>query len=189
MPGPSLSRPAFTLAELLIALAILGIIATFAISKVVSAQHNMRRIAVAKEAAASLSQALLLYKMQNGITAATRDEDLIPYLNYAKRDTTSIVDDNPPWVSLDCASVTCLLLHNGGTLIMQGINFGGTTDKHAIAVVFDTDNSYSGLPQGDALAIFLYTDGKVRTDENIEPDTIIGWGARPPGVDPGWFHW
>lgn len=43
----------FTLAELLIALAILGVIAAFSIPKVLSAQQNQTYNAIAKEAAAT----------------------------------------------------------------------------------------------------------------------------------------
>lgn len=48
----------FTLAELLISLAILGLIATFTIPKIMSAQQNNEYSAIAQEDIATLSAAL-----------------------------------------------------------------------------------------------------------------------------------
>lgn len=48
--------PGFTLAELLIALGISGVIATFAIPKILAAQTNGKYKAVAKEAAGTMWQ-------------------------------------------------------------------------------------------------------------------------------------
>lgn len=48
------SQPGFTLAELLIALAILGVIATFTIPKILQAQQNQEKHAIYKETIAAL---------------------------------------------------------------------------------------------------------------------------------------
>lgn len=52
------AQPAFTLAELLIALAILGVIATFTIPKILSAQQAEKRKSIFRETYAALSQTL-----------------------------------------------------------------------------------------------------------------------------------
>ena len=53
----------FTLAELLIALAILGVIATFTIPKILDSGTDSKRNAIAKEIAATVSGAYQNYKI------------------------------------------------------------------------------------------------------------------------------
>lgn len=52
-----IAQKGFTLAELLIALSILGVIATFTIPKVLQSQQNGKYNTMAKEAIATISQA------------------------------------------------------------------------------------------------------------------------------------
>ncbi len=54
---PNKGRQGFTLAELLIALAILGLIATFAIPKLLASQQDTKRRAIMQEAISALSAA------------------------------------------------------------------------------------------------------------------------------------
>ena len=74
----------FTLAELLIALAILGVIATFTIPKILDSGSNSKWNAVTLEAVSMVSQAYQLYKMENTPTATTGLRDFTTYLNYVK---------------------------------------------------------------------------------------------------------
>ena len=60
----------FTLAELLIALAILGVIATFAIPKVLNSQQDGKLNAIGKETAAALSEAYQVYRLNSTVTTA-----------------------------------------------------------------------------------------------------------------------
>ena len=52
----------FTLAELLISLAILGVIATFTIPKILTSQQNSQKAAVTKEVIAMISGAFTAYQ-------------------------------------------------------------------------------------------------------------------------------
>lgn len=107
-------KPAFTLAELLIALAILGVIATFTIPKVLASQTSAKYKAIGKEAAAMVSQALEVYKSEHTVDQNTRFGDLTQYMNYV--DTTSIVDYVPTETTRDCSIHECLKLHSGAIL-------------------------------------------------------------------------
>jgi prepilin-type N-terminal cleavage/methylation domain-containing protein len=81
-PSLGCSVKGFTLAELLIAVAILGEIATFTIPKIVSAQQNGAYKAASKEAAATISQAYALYRLENTVSSSTRFGDMTSYINY-----------------------------------------------------------------------------------------------------------
>lgn len=80
-------QPGFTLTELLIAVTILGSIATFTIPKILTAQQNAQKLSASKEAAATVAQAWVLYKLQNS-PGDTDLRVLEPYLNYVAKYTT-----------------------------------------------------------------------------------------------------
>jgi prepilin-type N-terminal cleavage/methylation domain-containing protein len=73
-------RKGFTLAELLIALALLGIIASFTIPKVLESSTNAKYKAMAKEAAGMISGAYQNLKLANGLSANTTTCDLTQYM-------------------------------------------------------------------------------------------------------------
>lgn len=131
----------FTLAELLIALAILGVIATFSIPKILRVQEEQRYRAMGKEVAAMLSQSIDLHKLNVGITSATTTSALTPYMNYIAVDTSSLVNWHYGWnTTRDCSSVGCLRLHNGAILHYDAtLNFGGTATTNAVYFWFDPD--------------------------------------------------
>ena len=71
----------FTLAELLIALVILGVIATFTIPKVLSSQQSNQWKSQAKEVASMISGAYSVYQSENSASASTTTADLSPSMN------------------------------------------------------------------------------------------------------------
>src|SRR5262249_45092855 len=102
----------FTLAELLIALAILGVIATFTIPKVIQSQTNSRYNAEAKEAAGFVSDAYRSYQLSNGVSGSFGIFNLTPYLNYVRIDSTTTIDDIQGNTTLTCGALflNCLQL-------------------------------------------------------------------------------
>jgi flagellar biosynthesis protein FlhA len=85
----------FTLAELLIALAILGVIATFTIPKIINAQQNQSYIAATKEVCATMANAYQQYQWNNTIdTSVFTLEQLIPSINYVAQVTDNTPVDN-----------------------------------------------------------------------------------------------
>lgn len=196
-----LRRDGFTLAELLISLAILGEIATFTIPKILNAQQNGQNVAIAKEAAGTVATAYQLYFVSNTVTSATSMSDLTAYLNYAKVDTTTIIDSEQGGTSLDCATteVQCLRLHNGATLWhgKTNVDFGGTSDLNAIYFLIDPDSRYSGSTTGTGKSVkfYLYRNGRVATWASITSGTITHeWGNyyvsnADATRDPPWFSW
>jgi len=190
--GGHRSAQGFTLAELLIALAILGVIATFTIPKVLVAQQNSQYTAVAKEAVAMVSGAYQSYLMDNVTTASTHLGDFTEFMNYVSVDTVSTIDRVPGQTSLNCAVATpCLRLHNGAKLLYEPSDaFGGTSATSAIYFYFDPDGEYSGSAtgQGKSIVFFLYASGRITTWGSVDPGTA-GFYNPTPANDPSWFSW
>jgi len=168
--------PAFTLAELLIALAILAEIATFTIPKIISAQQNGQNKAIGKETMGMLSEAVQKAKLATDASTAIPVSSLTQYMNYVKVDTTSLVDSTPNdgTASYSCASYTCIKLHNGSILIMSG-SITGSTGLYSC--ILDT-NGYKG--QLESLGIVILGTGRLMTY-----DDYLGSTNR----NPSWFSW
>jgi prepilin-type N-terminal cleavage/methylation domain-containing protein len=190
-----LSRCGFTLAELLIALAILGLISTFTIPKIISAQQNERNNAVAKEAVSMVAGAYQLYRQSKPVTALTRFQDLTPYFNYVTEDTGgSTVDDAQSLGTVTCnASNRCLRLHNGAVLLYYPtMAFGGTGNTNGVWFNLDPDGKVTDGVNGKSVQIWLYTTGRMTTVGSIDPGSCWDAGCNAtamPNLDPPWFKW
>jgi prepilin-type N-terminal cleavage/methylation domain-containing protein len=197
----NLSTSGFTLAELLIALAILGVIATFTIPKVLQSQQDTRNKAIAKEAAGTISAAFLAYKGKNPDFSMQTfwTTDLEPYLNYVSLTTDgsrSVDGTVTDATTLPCTTpMRCLRLHNGATMYYWPMTFCDTTDKVAIWFRVDPDSAANG--KYVAINFYLYPNGRLYSDNGLESLTHWGWGwptcqqSISPGdnPDPPWFNW
>lgn len=192
-------KTGFTLAELLIALSILGVIATFTIPKVLQSQQNGAWRATAKEAMATVSAAYQAYKLKNTPSASTNSQDLTPYLNYVRMDTSSTIDHVPGQVDAFCtAGAPCFVLHNGGVLQMGYLNtFGVADNNHYLYFLFDPDGTPSGSAtgKGKSIIIDLYYNGRVNYSFNrtassgtYENGSPAAWQSNPD-PQPDWFSW
>ena len=185
----------FTLSELLIALVILGVIATFTIPKVFIAQQNQRFNAIGKEVAGMVSGAYMAYKQTNVAGTATGMQDLTPYMNYVSVNTNLILDDNQTQTFCQCTTaIPCLVLHNGGVFRYQpGFSFNNTASTNALNFEIDPDGVYSNTTNGPGkmLDFFIYFNGRIATYGTIAPNTCSSGGcASPiPARDPPWFSW
>jgi len=186
------------LAELLIALAILGVVATFTIPKVLQSQQSSRFNSSAKEMAGMLTGALTVYKTSNTVTSSTATTDLTHYFNYVAVDTATTIDGAQGGTTISCGTLggTCLIMHNGGRVFYWYTDsFGGTSGLYCLRFVFDpdgqvTDGTTNG--PGKSVEFFLYTDGSIRTYGTTKSSTICGPWPYPspdPTQDPPWFSW
>lgn len=185
----------FTLAELLISLAILGVIATFTIPKILSAQQDSKNKALTKEAAATISAAYQAYRLSSSISASVGIKDLTPFMNYVSIEASANIDNVQGQGTDSCSSQTCLKLHNGAILsYMNAYTFGGTSSTNAVWFHIDpdgrvTDGTTNG--PGKSVPVFLYTTGRITDEGNLlvgTTDSNDAYTANANNVPP-WFSW
>lgn len=184
----------FTLAELLIALAILGVIATFTIPKVLYSQQSSQWNSAAKEVAGAMSEAFQLYKQENTLSSSTSAIDLTPYINYVSIVSLGgvTVDALTGATTRSCGAGPCLKMHNGGVLYpISWLSFGGTTNNHVIQFEFDPDGVYSGSTTGPGKSVqfTIFYNGRVSTIGDSPGAQTSGGVLNCPTCDPDWFSW
>jgi prepilin-type N-terminal cleavage/methylation domain-containing protein len=187
----------FTLAELLIALAILGVIATFTIPKIINSQQNGSYNAIAKEVAAMLAGSYQQYVSNNTLSASVGINDLTQYMNYISTDTISSIDDVPGYGSKSCAAPNkCLKLHSGAMIQYQTTEtYAGTSVNNAVNILLDPDGIYSGTTNGSgkAVRLFLNYNGKVTswigTTTGGAISSVGDYGGPFPSREPSWLSW
>jgi prepilin-type N-terminal cleavage/methylation domain-containing protein len=196
----------FTLAELLIALAILGELATFTIPKILSAQQHGQNITAAKETIAMVAGAYQAARLAGVVSTTTKASDLSPYMNYVSLDSTTVIDGSPTVASYTCTNGggnPCIRLHNGSILMFRdagGMGFGGTATTNGIVFMFDPngkqDIATTADGPGKSIRFVLYYDGGITTVGNVRPNSCWTGGGAPvcgnypdATLDPSWFSW
>lgn len=197
MHKQSNANTGFTLAELLIALAILGVIATFTIPKVIFAQQNQENSAAAKEALAMVAGAYQSYLLSGRASSSTTMGDFTQYMNYVKVETSGVMDDHVGYnASFDCSTLLCLRLHSGAVIypLANNKSFGGTATTNAILIYYDPDGQRANTSSdvaGKSLAFFVYYNGAITSRAKMKPGTADSSGTHSavPTADPSWFSW
>lgn len=194
----------FSLVELLIVLAILGVLAAFSVPPLLQSSTSSlqsKQSAMARDAAHMILSAYDQYRLSTGTVAtSTTPGALTNYMNFVSVDTSSYVDAHPNWSGLagngrnQCSvSSPCLNLHNGGRLwIRNDYSFGGTATTNALEISFDPDTTVSGSSSdgpSKTVQFELYYDGYLRTRGNSKTGTANSGGccANPGSYDPSWF--
>lgn len=180
----------FTLAELLICLAILGTIATFTIPKVIASQQSGKNNAIIHETAAMLSEAYQLYKYKNTLTTGTLSTDFTQYMNYVKVETGINMDDTPAGTTVPCGTYYCLRLHNGAIMSTQlgGESFNGTNTTNGVIFLVDPDGQANSVK---AVLMAVMYDGRVVSQGTCNGSIVSTVYTYPcnPSRDPSWFKW
>jgi prepilin-type N-terminal cleavage/methylation domain-containing protein len=187
-------RFGFTLAELLIALSILGVIATLTIPKVLTQSDSQKKAAAAKEVASMIAQAFRQYQQNSPINVNTKPSDLKAYMHYVADDTTTVIDNVVGAASDTCANATpCIKLHSGGIVLFRDDGtMTGLSDLDSIRFVFDPDGVQLG-DMGDgpskSLVFILYANGKLTTLGNMTAGTRWKGSVITSVPDTSWFNW
>ncbi len=184
-------KKGFTLAELLISVAILGVIATFTIPKIMVTQQSEAYNAKTRETMGMISAAFQQAKLNGLVSSNTGPGVITPYINYVSIDTASTIDGWPVIApTQSCTAGTpCLRLANGGILQYSPTTiFGGTTTMHFIGWTFDPD--FGNSSPGSGVALELYYDGMITTRGQIKINSCwqFGCGIMPSSTyDPSWL--
>ncbi len=181
----------FTLAELLISLAILGVIATFTIPKILSSSANGQNTAIAKEVASMISAAYSTYTLNNGAATTVKPGDLTQYFNYVSTTTSGTLSAATSGTALQTCSATlpCISLHNGGVVQWDTAQtFSGSTTTHAVTFNLDPDGTgaqgritfwqfYNGrFTTGGQLAGITPTSSAITlTTTTTDPSYLANW--------------
>jgi prepilin-type N-terminal cleavage/methylation domain-containing protein len=195
----------FTLAELLIALAILGIIAAFTIPKILDSSRNGNLNAVARESASMIRDAYSYYKIDTfpewNLLAIDADR-FIGKMNYVNIDTatTAAAMQNPPAGESkleNCSATTpCVLLHSGAIIQYDTTQtFSATNPSPNIptstgAVFFNVDPD--GFKGGAGrFTVSLFYNGRVTSGQaaNEEGITYHSPTLTPQTTDPSFFQY
>lgn len=187
----------FTLSELLIALAILGVIATFTIPKVLQSQQDSKYKSIAKEVMGIVSESYIAYKLKNASSGSIGLSQLTPFMNYVRVDTSGNIDDAYSYGgTFGCSgSFPCIRLHNGAAIAWDTAqSFGGTATTNAIWLLLDPDgkslDSTTNGP-GKSMSIFLFHNGRIADAGSIPSNTEANNFTYGPdsGEVPPWFSW
>ena len=167
-----LAYAAFTIAELLITLAILGVIAVFIIPKILNANENKKRAAIAKDVAATIAGAYQNYRLRNTPLATTTLADLLPFINYVSADSSSGIS-------------TEVMMHNGALLDFTTASyFGGVSKNDSLYFKVKLDD----VPENDVCFVLTYPGRlstlPVMTAELGTPPPTVGSSISCPAVDP-----
>jgi prepilin-type N-terminal cleavage/methylation domain-containing protein len=192
-----LNKPGFTLAEIVVAMGVLGVISTFNVTKVLTAQQATRNTALAKEAASTITGAYQEYNRNNRQSTNTTLVNIMTYVNSAKLDTTSTVQRIEPWgatANKACTSPTvCYQLNNGAIIFgTDDHHFSVNDSLHSITFSFDPD---AGGPE-IGVTFYLYYNGRFTSQKTMANNTVICWYGPTCATytpiatgDPSWFRW
>jgi prepilin-type N-terminal cleavage/methylation domain-containing protein len=185
----------FSLAELLITMAIIGILAAFTVPKFASTQspnYAAKYTSITKNAAYTVLNAYEAYRLEHTTIPTTLGiKDLTPYMNFAALDTSgsTTLDHTQTNGTKTCDSTnTCIRLYSSAMLLYENnVQFGGTSTTNAVFFSVDpdgkvTDGTTNG--PGKAIELWLYFDGKIRSTADMRTNTVFSNGSSTYNTGP-----
>ena len=170
----------FTLAEILIALGLLGVIAAFTIPKVLQSTGSSRSAAVFKETAAAVAGAFSTYTLNNTLAAANHfgtftTNATTGSLNFVRESiATDVMTAGTGGTAACSATNPCIVTHMGSWIQYSPANtFGGTAATNGVQFAIDPDGAGSTAP----VQMYLYANGRI---------TTVGSGATVPTSGAGY---
>jgi prepilin-type N-terminal cleavage/methylation domain-containing protein len=194
----------FTLSEVLIALLLLGVLAAFAIPKLLQSVQDQQYNTLAKETQAMIVEAFTLYKAQNGDSGQINVDSFLALTNNLGADTTTDLNSLPTLPdNVTCAggNTTCLRLKSGGVLFYtrgQYFPAGVRPANQVVTIGVDPNGRRDNVK---AIMFRLYASGKIYTD-GVAPspdqtcDAVYGcqvydistYASPQSLLDPSYWH-
>jgi prepilin-type N-terminal cleavage/methylation domain-containing protein len=186
------STKGFTLSELLIALAILGLIATFTIPKVLTSVGEKGNLNVAKETLSSITSAYDVIRSENNGYGATTisGRNILDRMNFVELFATAGDAGSPRASTCVTGTTTCILLHNGAILQTTDADVFTTATLGTIAFKVYPDGG-GKVASAPALTALLTNDGRLITGTGltIGGNTYTVADGFAAAALPTWFKW
>ena len=180
-------RNGFTLAELLIALAVLGVIATFNIVKIFNSINLVQKKSVLKETVSTLNT-LTYTALNNGVAPNVMNAYILQQLNAVKT-CMSNASTQGCWSGpayLGWQTQPGVRLHNGSTIIgmidYSGNNFGGGQWQNQVMIDWNGETGPNTI--GDDQIDLVYCYGTVKCTTNVSVPISPGQLAPDTGYCP-----
>jgi prepilin-type N-terminal cleavage/methylation domain-containing protein len=196
-----LGKKGITLAEVMVTIAIMGIMAAMTVPKFLTTNGTVQTSNYSKganEFAVAIAAAYQIYVMKNGPVTAfgTVAGDLMQYVNYVTTlPGTSQIDQITGSGAQACNSSVgdqCYVMHNGAVVYTSTYwVLCDTTRNSYVYYVYDPDGVYGNSTTGISKSVVfdLHADGHVvssdyrygnicATDTHLSP----GWGTNAPPV-------
>ena len=183
----------FSLTEVVITIAIVSVLAGLAVPGIMTSANNNKRISTTKQTMSLIGDALNDKLESNAVDTNAGFAQFVnvagggglPYVRYITSGAQRTIDSPPNSISLCNSGTTCsftpgvaniqaLTLKNGGLLVFDTAVVFGTGANGAIPLVFDPDGELTGTGDRNAVELWLYSDGRVRTARTLVAGTTRG---------------
>lgn len=165
----------FTLAELLIALLILGVISAFTIPKILANQQNQEKKAVMRETIAALSEVIYTGKMKGEITTSNAFQYVLDHVNALKLCPTNSLTEGCAVAAMYQETTPGFTLPNGAWV---SVNSAVETDVKRMHIDWNgSDGPNAWGPTGDTIHVLggitntTYANGR----GPVRPGTVVAW--------------
>jgi len=183
----------FSLTEVVITIAIVSVLAGLAVPGIMTSANNNKRISTTKQTMSLIGDALNDKLESNAVDTNAGFAQFVnvagggglSYVRYITSGAARTIDRPPNSISLCTAGTTCpftpvaaglqaITMKNGGLLLFDSTMTFGTGVNAAIPLVFDPDGELTGTGDRNAVELWLYSDGRLRTASTVIAGTTTG---------------